>query len=315
MNLLSLIIPAYNEAENIKNTTDTITKILLKENISFELIFVNDGSKDATMKEIKNVAQHSSNIIGVDLSRNFGKEAAIFAGLQIARGNCAVVIDCDLQHPPELIPKMYYLWQEGYEIVEGIKSDRGKESNLHKIFVKIFYSIMSKLIKMDMQNTSDYKLIDRKVINIMLKLTERNTFFRALSFWTGYKTTYIEYEVKERAFGTSKWSLWELFKYAIVNVTSFSTAPLQLVTGIGVVSLLGSIILAIQTLYRYFTGNAVEGFTTVILLILIVGGCIMISLGIVGHYLARIYEEVKGRPRFIIRDIINYKSDLGNQSN
>lgn len=304
MSLLSVIIPAYNEAENIKNTTGVISNILEKVNIDYELIYVDDGSKDETMLKIREMVQLNERVVGVEFSRNWGKEAAIFAGLRVATGDCAVVIDCDLQHPPELIPKMYQLWKEGYEIVEGVKSDRGKEGVIKKAFSNLFYSIMSKLIKLDMKNTSDYKLIDRKVMDILLQLTERNTFFRALSFWTGYKAIMVEYEVQERAMGSSKWSIRGLIKYAIVNITSFSTVPLQLITGMGILSLCGSMFLFIQTLVRYIMGNAVEGFTTVILLILIIGGCIMISLGIVGHYLAKIYEEVKGRPRYLIKNVV-----------
>ena len=212
-------------------------------------------------------------------------------------------MDCDLQHPPEVIPEMYALWQEGYEIVEGIKNSRGKESIFHKMFANTFYGIMSKLMKMDMKSSSDFKLIDRKVVDVLLELKERNTFFRALTFWAGFKTTKVYYDVQERAFGTTKWSFNSLLKYAINNVTSFSTLPLQMVTFMGVVSILFSIVLGIQTLVKFFMGTAQEGFTTVILLILIVGGFIMISLGIIGHYIARIYEEVKGRPKYIIRDV------------
>ena len=169
------------------------------------------------------------------------------------------------------------------------------------MFAGMFYGIMSRMMKMDMRSSSDFKLLDRKVVNVLLGLGERNTFFRALSFWAGFRSTKVEYEVKERAFGSSKWSFKGLIRYAVSNVTSFSTIPLQLVTVMGIVSILFSAVLAVQTLVKYMMGTAVEGFTTVILLILIIGGFIMISLGMIGHYLARIYEEVKRRPRYIIR--------------
>jgi len=187
--------------------------------------------------------------------------------------------------------------------VEGVKSDRGKESLGYKLSAGLFYKIMSKLIKMDMSASSDYKLIDRKVVNVLLELKEKNTFFRALTFWAGFKTISVEYEVQERQFGESKWSLMSLMKYAITNATSFSTLPLQLITFMGLFSILFSVILGVQTLVKYLMGTAVEGFTTVILLILIIGGLIMVSLGIIGHYLARIYEEVKGRPKYIISKV------------
>lgn len=303
MALLSIVLPSYNEEQNIANTARVLGKLLEKEQIDYELIFVSDGSKDATYAEILKVAATNPRIKGAEFSRNFGKEASIFAGLSLALGDAVIVMDCDLQHPPQVIPQMWKLWQEGYEVVEGIKLSRGKESLAHKLSAGLFYKIMSSLIKMDMNASSDYKLLDRKVVDVLLELPEKNTFFRALTFWAGFKTTTVEYEVQERAYGQSKWSLLSLMKYAITNATSFSTLPLQLVTLMGMISILFSIILAIQTMIKYLSGTAVEGFTTVILLVLIIGGFIMLSLGIIGHYIARIYEEVKGRPRYIISKV------------
>lgn len=300
MALLSIIIPSYNEEENISRTAKRLREILTEANISYELLFVSDGSRDNTFAEIEKEAKVDSNVKGYEFSRNFGKEAAIFAGLKMTKGNCAVVIDCDLQHPPEMIPEMFKLWKEGYDVVEGVKSDRGDESKLHKLFVGAFYGVMSKLMKINMNDTSDYKLLDRRVIDVLLELKESNTFFRALSFWAGFKSTNIKYEVQERTAGESKWSFMSLLKYAIMNTTSFTTAPLQVVTFLGILSIVLAVIMGFQTLVRYFLGNAVEGFTTVILLVLMIGGFIMLSLGIIGHYLARIYDEVKGRPRYII---------------
>lgn len=302
MSLISLVIPAFNEEENIDNTIDTLTGILKDQSFDYELVFVNDGSRDKTYELIENRAKSDNHVKGISFSRNFGKEAAIFAGLSAAVGDATVVLDCDLQHPPTLIPKMVELWNEGFEVVEGVKSSRGKESLFHKICAGLFYKIMSKLVKIDMSATSDYKLLDRKVVDALLNLTERNTFFRALSFWVGFKSVKIEYEVEERKFGTTKWSFGSLLKYAINNATSFSTLPLQIVTYLGVASIFFSVIFGIQTLVKYFCGTAKEGFPTVILLELLIGGFIMLSLGIIGHYLARIYEEVKGRPRYIIRE-------------
>lgn len=299
--MLSIILPAYNEKQNIERTAKTLSGILEKEGIPFELLFISDGSVDGTYEEICRLAELDSRVRGAEFSRNFGKEAAIFAGLELALGDGCIVMDCDLQHPPEVIPEMYRLWKEGFEVVEGIKKSRGKESVFHSMFAGMFYGIMSKMMKMDMRSSSDFKLLDIKVVRVLLSLGERNTFFRALSFWAGFRSTKVEYEVKERAFGSSKWSFRSLIKYAVSNVTSFSTVPLQMVTVMGIISILFSIVLAAQTLVKYVMGTAVEGFTTVILLILIIGGFIMISLGMIGHYLARIYEEVKRRPRYIIR--------------
>ena len=303
MALLSIVLPAYNEEQNIANTARVLSELLAANQIDYELIFISDGSRDATYEEIVKASEKNPRIKGAEFSRNFGKEAGIFAGLELATGDAVIVMDCDLQHPPSVIPEMWRLWLGGAEVVEGIKTSRGKESLGHKLSAGLFYKIMSKLIKMDMNASSDFKLLDRKVVDVLLSLPERNTFFRALSFWAGFRTESVQYEVQERQFGESKWSFWSLMKYAGSNATSFSTLPLQLVTVMGVVSILFSLILAIQTLVRFLMGNSVEGFTTVILLILIIGGFLMLSLGIIGHYIARIYEEVKGRPKYIISKV------------
>ncbi|MCD8131365.1 MAG: glycosyltransferase family 2 protein [Lachnospiraceae bacterium] len=300
MALLSIILPSYNEEANIANTAARLKEVLEGADIPYELLFVSDGSRDNTFGEIQKLSTEDHCVRGIEFSRNFGKEAAIFAGLQLAEGSCCVVMDCDLQHPPEVIPEMYRLWRQGYDIVEGVKSDRGQESGLHRFFANAFYGLMSRIMKMDMRDTSDFKLLDRKVMEVLTGLTERNTFFRALTFWAGFSSVSVSYEVQKRTLGESKWSFMGLIKYAVSNTTSFTTAPLQLVTVAGIVFILASLILGAQTLFNYFTHNAVEGFTTVILLILIVGGLLMLSMGVIGHYIARIYEEVKGRPRYII---------------
>lgn len=300
MALLSVVLPAYNEEQNISNTVQVLSALLTENGIEYELVFVSDGSQDGTFGEIQKASKRDPRVKGVQFSRNFGKEAGIFAGLELAAGDAVVVMDCDLQHPPGVIPLMWEKWKAGAEVVEGIKSSRGRESLGYKLSAGLFYKVMSKLIKMDMNASSDYKLLDRKVVNVLLGLPERNTFFRALTFWAGFHTETVSYEVQERQYGESKWSFWSLMKYAISNATSFSTLPLQLVTVMGMVSILFSVILAVQTMVKYVAGTAVEGFTTVILLILIIGGFIMLSLGVIGHYIARIYEEVKGRPKYII---------------
>lgn len=303
MALLSIVLPAYNEEQNIANTAKVLAECMEGQGIDYELVFVSDGSRDGTYAEILKAAADNPRVKGAQFSRNFGKEAGIFAGLELSTGDAVVVMDCDLQHPPEAIPRMWEKWKAGAEIVEGIKSNRGRESLGYRLSAGLFYKIMSALIKIDMNASSDFKLLDRKVVNVLLELPERNTFFRALTFWAGFRTETVEYEVQERQFGESKWSLWSLMRYAISNATSFSTLPLQLVTVMGVASILGSVVLFVQTLVRYFMGTSVEGFTTVILLILIIGGFIMLSLGVIGHYIARIYEEVKGRPKYIISQV------------
>lgn len=303
MALLSIVLPAYNEEQNIANTAEVLSEMLEENGIEYELVFISDGSRDGTYAEILKVSEKNPRIKGAEFSRNFGKEAGIFAGLELAAGDAVVVMDCDLQHPPEVVPKMWELWQNGAEIVEGIKTSRGKESVGHRLSAGLFYKIMSRLIKIDMSASSDFKLLDRKVVDVLLALPERNTFFRALTFWAGFRTESVQYEVRERQFGESKWSFWSLMKYAVSNATSFSTLPLQMVTVLGLVSIIFSVGLAVQTLVRFLMGDSVEGFTTVILLLLIIGGFLMLSLGVIGHYIARIYEEVKGRPKYIINKV------------
>ena len=299
--LLSIIIPAYNEQENIDQAFVAISKILTENNIPFEILFVDDGSCDQTFACVQKLSEGHKEVRGISFSRNFGKEAAIFAGLEGAQGDCCLIMDCDLQHPPALIPDMYRLWRDGFEVVEGIKASRGKESPFHRLCAKGFYHIISGATGIDMSRASDFKLLDRKAVDALLILPERAPFFRALSSWVGFKTASLSFEVQERTAGASKWSLWSLTKYAIRNITSFSGAPMQMVTLLGWIMLLASLALGIQSLYRYFSGTALEGFTTVILLQLIIGSVLMISLGIIGHYISQIYEEIKARPRYIIR--------------
>ena len=298
--MLSVIIPAYNEESNVENTANTVCSLLKNEDIDCELIFVDDGSKDKTYLKICDAARKNPNIRGISFSRNFGKEAAIFAGLREAAGDCAVILDCDLQFPPEKIIEMYSLWQQGYEVVEGVKTDRGSEPFFYRIFAKSFYKIISKFVGVDMQSTSDFKLMDRKAVDALLSLPERNTFFRALSFWSGFNSVQVEFSVSERKNGKSKWTLGRLIKYAVSSITSFTTAPLQLITVIGSILLIFMAALGVQTLVRFMLGHSAEGFTTVILLLLLIGGSLMMALGIIGYYIAKIYEEVKGRPRYII---------------
>lgn len=298
--MLSVIIPSYNENENIRRTAQTIAGILRAAAIEYELIFVDDGSRDTTWAEI--CAAHDSDpcVRGLGFSRNFGKEGAIFAGLKNARGDCAVVIDCDLQHPPELIPQMYQLWQGGAEVVEAIKRSRGKEGLFHKIFARSFYKMMKSSSGINLDGASDFKLLDRKVINALNELPERITFFRALSSWVGFTTERVEFDVQPRAAGKSKFSMKSLFRFALNNITSFTDVPIRLITWVGVIFGIMALVLGIQTLVKYFCGQAAEGFSTVILLILITGACVLLGVGVIGYYLSKIYEEIKQRPRYIV---------------
>lgn len=304
--MISIVIPSYNEQDNIFPTYEAIHGILQKEHIDYEIIFIDDGSVDNTYVNIHQLSSLRENIKGLSFSRNFGKEAAIFAGLEAASGDCAVIMDCDLQHPPALLPRMYELWKQGYEVVEAIKTDRGKESGFHRMCANAFYRIISRLTRLDMKNASDFKLLDRKAIDSLLIMPERTPFFRALSSWIGFRTIQVPFEVQERTIGTSKWSFWSLMKYALRNITSFSGAPMQLVTFLGWLMLILSVGFSAEALWRYFSGTSVEGFTTVIIMLSWIGSVLMISLGIIGHYISRIYDEIKARPRYIISKRCGY---------
>ena len=305
--MLSVVIPAYCEQEMVPVAAAQITALLTQENIPHELFFVDDGSKDATWAQIEAAAKQHETVRGVRFSRNFGKEAAIFAGLSKAGGDCVAVIDCDLQHPPEKLVEMYRLWEQGFEVVEGVKADRGKESVMHRFAAKTFYAIISRATGIDMSRASDFKLLDRKAVNVILTMREKRAFFRALSSWVGFRTTEVSYEVRERTAGESKWSTWSLMKYAVSNITAFTAMPLHLVTVFGVITLLTSVVLGVIALVQKIAGTALGGFTTVIILLLFLGSLIMISLGIIGYYVGNIYEEIKDRPRYIIADTCGEK--------
>ena len=307
--MLSVIIPAYNEEKLIHKVTEVMASVLEPEEIGYEIVFVDDGSSDHTWEEIEKAHEEDARVGGIHFSRNFGKESAMMAGLEAAAGDCCVVMDCDLQHPPEKVVDMYRLWEQGYEVVEGIKHSRGRESGMHRLCAGTFYKIMSRAVKFDMTRASDFKLLDRRAVDALLEMPERNAFFRALSSWIGFRSTTVEFDVQERQVGQSKWSTKSLIKYGVQNIVNFSTKPMQLVAIAGALCFVLAVVLGIQTLARYFMGHAVEGFTTVILLILMIGSMLMISLGIIGYYISKIYEEVKCRPRYIISRRILSQTD------
>lgn len=297
--MLSVIIPAYNEELTIEKTYGKIYEVLRSAHIHNEIIFVDDGSKDRTYEKIKGLTDISENVRGLHFSRNFGKEAAISAGLASAAGECAVVIDCDLQHPPEKIVDMYRLWQQGYEIVEGVKKSRGDEGTAYGWGARVFYSVISSVIGADMSNASDFKLLDRKVIDILNKIPERKGFFRAISFWVGYNKATVEFDVAKRVGGSSKWSAKGLIRYAVSNFSAYSTSPMQIVTVLGVIMLGIVCFFGVRIFIDRLCGRA-ACIAPVIVVTMFVGSIIMISLGIIGYYVARIYDEIKGRPKYII---------------
>lgn len=302
--MLSIILPAYNEEDMVPAAAARITGIMEEAEIPFQILFIDDGSRDGTWAKITEAAARDQRIAGVHFSRNFGKEAAMFAGLERAAGDCCVVLDCDLQHPPEKIVEMYRLWQQGYEVVEGVKEDRGQESGAYRLAAGGFYRLISRATGMDMSNASDFKLLDRKVVDALNQMPERNAFFRALSYWVGFRKTSVSYQVQQRTAGQSKWSTASLIRYAVTNIASFSTMPMQIVTWVGIVFMLFAVVLGVNSLVQKLTGQALEGFTTVILIQLLACGIIMLSLGIIGFYVARIYEEIQGRPRYIVAQTV-----------
>ncbi len=298
--LLSVVIPAYNEEAMILKTISTISKILEDAEIPYELLFVDDGSKDGTWQLISQASMHNPNVRGISFSRNFGKDPAIFAGLSYAKGDCSVVIDCDLQHPPEKIVEMYRLWEEGWQVVEGRKSSRGKENKLHTAFSDLFYKLIQQTSKIDMQGASDFKLMDKKAVAALLSIPEQLPFFRALSAWVGFKTTQVEFEVQERVAGESRWSISSLINYAINNITAFSSTPMQIATVFGGVSFLLAIVAVI--LYIIFGAGASFWLPVLVISLFMLFGFTFTSLGLIAYYIGKIYRQSMSRPRYIVGD-------------
>ncbi|MBQ9375963.1 MAG: glycosyltransferase family 2 protein [Ruminococcus sp.] len=308
--MLSVIIPSYNEENNIINTADTVTNLLDDNGIEHEIVFVNDGSTDSTWDKMSALANERDNVTSVNFSRNFGKESAIFAGLEVANGDACVLMDCDLQHPAETIVEMYNVWKNNdVDIVEGRKKNRGKENCFHRFFSLLFYRMINKSSGLDMDSASDFKLLDRRAVDALNNMPERLTFFRAMSSWVGFKTEQVYFEVAERENGKSKWTGKSLFRYAVSSITSFTSAPLHLVTIFGIITFIISVVLGVDTLYNKIWGNSEAGFPTVIILQLLTTSIIMFSLGIIGYYISKIYEEIKNRPRYIIKEIVSKKKD------
>jgi glycosyltransferase involved in cell wall biosynthesis len=298
-------VPAYQEADGLAASLRAIADEARTTRLAFDLMVVDDGSTDGTWAVIEALASQIPELRAVRLSRNFGKEAAICAGLDRADGQACIVLDADLQHPPQLIPEMVRRWQaDGCDIVEAVKLHRGREPMWQRWLTRGFYRVAAWLTGQHLQDASDFKLLDRRVVDEWRRLGERATFFRGLVSWLGFSRSQVFFEVPPRRTGQTGWSLASLSALAIRAVTSFSALPLQLVTVLGMVTLLLAAVLGSQALRLWIGGEALPGFTTVILLQLIVGGFLMVSLGIIGTYLARIYDEVKARPRYVVRDTL-----------
>jgi len=298
---LSIVVPAYNEAEVLPRLVSALHAVIDPLQIEWELILVNDGSSDATEERLNALATSDSVVKAVHLARNFGKEAALAAGLANAEGCCIVFIDADLQHPPELIPEMVAAWRRGSDVVNAVKRTRADESPVHGWMAGRFNAMMSAVIGGDMSAASDFKLIDRQVAEALLSCPERNRFFRGLVAWVGFKVASVEFDVREREEGVSKWSLGALFRYSFENIVAFSSLPLRLLAYIGFATTGLGLILLVQTLLHYWAGAAAVGFTTVIAIQILMGGMILVALGVIAVYLSRMYDEQKRRPLFIIR--------------
>ena len=303
--LISVVIPLYDEGLHVRELLSDLTKALQETGCRFEVVLVDDGSVDDTWERIKDEARALPILRALRLTRNFGKELALCAGLERARGEAIIVMDGDGQHPPSLLPIMIDRWRtSGADVIEAVQRRRGGESLTSKFGALTFYVILNKLSGFELKGASDFKLIDRRVVDTWLAMRERNVFFRGMTAWMGFNAVQIPFDVPARRIGKSHWSYLRRAKLALIGITTFSSFPLHFVTFAGVIFFIFAVGLGIQTLYLKLAGRAFTGFATVILLELIIGSLLMISLGIIGEYLARIYEEVKGRPRYIVTESI-----------
>ena len=300
--LVSVVIPLYKEGSQLRAFLSDLRDALERTGCEFEIILVDDGSPDDTWEDIKKEAQAFPSLRAVRLSRNFGKELALCAGLERARGDVVVVMDGDGQHPPSLLPVMVEKWRSsGADIVHAVKTKRGRESLTGKLGAFLFYVILNKLSGFDLKGASDFKLINRKVADTWLAMRERNVFFRGMTAWMGFSTVKVPFQVVARRGGKSGWSYLRRAKLALIGITTFSSFPLHLVTFAGIIFFIFAVGLGIQTLYLKLTGRAFTGFATVILLELIIGSLLMISLGIIGEYLGRMHMRTMERPPYIVR--------------
>jgi polyisoprenyl-phosphate glycosyltransferase len=299
--VLSVIVPAYNEAPCLPHLVEEIGRVAAGLGCSYEIVIVNDGSSDGTEACLAGLASDYPEVKPINFSRNFGKEAALAAGLESAKGECLAFMDADLQHPPDLLGAMYAQWRNGKDVVNAVKRHRGNESGPYRWFAQAFNRLMSGMIGSDMSGASDYKLIDRQVAEVLLDCPERNRFFRGLVAWVGFNVGTVAFDVQERELGESKWSLWGLMRYSATNIVSFSSWPLRAVGIAGFITAALGVVLLLQTLVRYAMGEAASGFTTVIAVQILLSGMLLTALGVISIYLSQIYEEQKQRPIFIIK--------------
>jgi dolichol-phosphate mannosyltransferase len=299
--VVSVVLPMFDEEAAAPRALAAVVGVLDALREPFEIVCVDDGSRDGTLNTVTAAAARDPRIRVVALARNFGKEAALMAGLGAARGRAVVLMDADLQHPPEVIPAMLDLWRQGHEVVHGRKRRRAREPLSYRVLARLFNRLMGQAAGVDFAGASDFKLLDRIVVDALLQFPERNRFFRALVSWSGFRGADVPFDVAERVAGETKWSLRGLVTYSLNNLVAFSSLPLRLTAWLGVFAFAMGILLAPWTLYRYLRGDAVTGFTTVILLQLIIGGALMTGIGVLSLYLAEIFQEVKRRPLYLAR--------------
>lgn len=303
MKKISIVVPCYNEESNINSFYEEMIKTLekVKENYSYEIIFVNDGSNDQTEVEVKKIRKTDKNVILISFSRNFGKEAAIYAGLNNATGDLVALIDADLQHPPITILEMIKGINEGYDVVATKRKNRKGEPVIKSAFSKLFYKMMRMFIPIE-KNVQDFRLMKKEVVDAIISLKEYNRFSKGIFTWVGFKIKYIEIENIERKAGKTKWSFRKLFNYAIEGITSFTTAPLKASTLMGfcisIIAIISTIVIILQTLIY---GKDVPGYASIITAILFMGGVQLISIGILSEYISKMYLEIKKRPKYIIK--------------
>jgi dolichol-phosphate mannosyltransferase len=305
---LSLISPVYCEGKNVISFK-AVSCVLKQMQISYEILIVDDGSTDDTWEHIVEINKTDSHIRAIRFARNFGKEAALFAGIDNALGDVVVTIDSDLQHPVELIPKMYEMYlKEKVNMVSCVKEVRQKESVTNKLFALLFYKIFSKLTGIDLRGASDFKLFDRKVINTLKTMPEKNVFFRGMTQWVGLKNETIFFTSKNRVGSTSKWSLYKKFNLALNSLSAYTSKPLLIILLMTFVFFVISVVASTNVIWRYINGTTLGGFLTVIMLICVTGMIILICMSLMAVYISQIFHEVKNRPRYIISEMIADKS-------
>lgn len=309
MKMISVVIPVYCEQEVIKECYARLTKSLEIEGYKYELIFVNDGSTDNTLEILKSVAEEDKNVKVLSFSRNFGHQAAVTAGLRYSLGDAVVIIDADLQDPPECIKDMVKIWEDGADIVYGKRKSREGESEFKILSAKMFYKTLNALSDIEIpKDTGDFRLADRKVIDVINSFGEHNKFLRGLFSWVGYKTVAYEYERKERFAGKTKYPLKKMLRLASDGIISFSAKPLKIVGGLGIISIFLSVLILIYSLVSYIfnLNHLMPGWTSIMTAVTFFCGVQLLSLWIISEYIARIYDETKKRPHYIIKDKINF---------